>query len=158
MAGRPRKVHELYLGNLGLHPVTEKSFTTDGSNKGSLLYPEGVRTNQLMQGGYDRQRELMLKIQAPISEIVTGRVFTDRTSTIAGISPILGQYAGKQSYPDDWGLYWEYIFSRYYVPEVSYALRLKTNLIWSDNCISTTLSSYDEMKIQDLAPIFYFVI
>jgi hypothetical protein len=72
--------------------------------------------------------------QAPIMEIVSGNVFQptlwDKSGTMAAISPVLGQYAGKMAYPDDWCLYWEYLYAYLCVPEVTFAVNTKTRMMW----------------------------
>lgn len=79
----------------------------------------------------DLSREMAQLVNAPIRELATGRVFIDKTATIAAISPILGQYAGRISYPDDWGAYWEYLYGYLLVPEIYFALNLKNRLVWA---------------------------
>ena len=49
---------------------------------------------------------------------------------LAATTPVLGQYAPTFGWPDDWGWYWEYADAYMFVPEVSYAIKLKTRQIW----------------------------
>ena len=49
---------------------------------------------------------------------------------LAATSPILGQYAPTFGWPDDWGWYWEYLDAYLFIPEVAYAIKLKTRQVW----------------------------
>ena len=49
---------------------------------------------------------------------------------LAATTPVLGQYAPTFGWPDDWGWYWEYADAYMFVPEVSYAVKLKTRQVW----------------------------
>lgn len=49
---------------------------------------------------------------------------------LAATTPVLGQYAPTFGWPDDWGWYWEYADAYLFVPEVAYAIKLKTRQVW----------------------------
>ena len=49
---------------------------------------------------------------------------------LAATTPVLGQYAPTFGWADDWGWYWEYLDAYLFVPEVSYAVKLKTRQVW----------------------------
>lgn len=49
---------------------------------------------------------------------------------LAATTPVLGQYAPTFGWPDDWGWYWEYADAYMFVPEVAYAVKLKTRQVW----------------------------
>jgi hypothetical protein len=49
---------------------------------------------------------------------------------LAATTPVLGQYAPTFGWPDDWGWYWEYLDAYLFVPEVAYAVKLKTRQVW----------------------------
>jgi hypothetical protein len=51
---------------------------------------------------------------------------------IAATTPILGQYVPTFGWPDDWGWYWEYLDARLFVPEASFAVKMKTRMVWKD--------------------------
>ncbi len=49
---------------------------------------------------------------------------------LSATTPVLGQYAPTFGWPDDWGWYWEYLDAYLFIPEVSYAVKLKTRQVW----------------------------
>lgn len=49
---------------------------------------------------------------------------------LTATTPVLGQYAPTFGWPDDWGWYWEYADAYMFVPEVAYAVKLKTRQVW----------------------------
>jgi hypothetical protein len=65
----------------------------------------------------------------PLRWVAEGRV-TESDIGLAVTTPILGQYAPMFGWPDDWGLYWDYLDAALFVPEVAWAGRLKARLIW----------------------------
>jgi len=49
---------------------------------------------------------------------------------LSATTPVLGQYAPTFGWADDWGWYWEYLDAYLFVPEVAYAIKLKTRQVW----------------------------
>jgi hypothetical protein len=75
---------------------------------------------------------------------------------LAATTPVLGQYAPTFGWPDDWGWYWEYADAYLFVPEVAYAIKLKTRQVWkpgfefeatSDQLIQKLQKEWDRRKI-----------
>jgi hypothetical protein len=67
---------------------------------------------------------------------------------LAATTPVLGQYAPTFGWPDDWGWYWEYLDAYLFVPEVAYAVKLKTRQVWKPGFEFETSSDALTKKIQ----------
>src|SRR6266699_4987494 len=67
---------------------------------------------------------------------------------LAATTPVLGQYAPTFGWADDWGWYWEYLDANLFVPEVSYAVKLKTRQVWKPGFEFETSSDTLTKKIQ----------
>jgi hypothetical protein len=134
-------------GMLGYSPFSESIAPA----RNESLFPPGGTTVATSNGApitdpVDLAREMTRMSQGPISEIVSGRIM-DKSMSIAAVSPILGQYAGKISYPDDWGYYFEYLYAYLLVPEVEFAVNMKNRLIWSPGWTIETSSEATEKRI-----------
>jgi len=73
---------------------------------------------------------------------------------IAATTPILGQYVPTFGWPDDWGWYWEYLDARLFVPEASFAAKIKTRMVWKDvtsSKIESCIDTDSETKKQKIA-------
>lgn len=67
---------------------------------------------------------------------------------LAATTPVLGQYAPTFGWADDWGWYWEYLDAYLFVPEVAYAVKLKTRQVWKPGFEFETSSDTLAKKIQ----------
>jgi hypothetical protein len=67
--------------------------------------------------------------RVPIRFVAEGRL-TESDLALAATTPILGQYAPQFGWPDDWGLYWEYLDAYLFIPEVAFSVKLKSRLVW----------------------------
>ena len=67
----------------------------------------------------------------PLRNIAEGRI-TESDIALALTTPILGQYAPQFGWPDDWGYYWEYIDAYLFVPEVAFAVKMKTRMVFKN--------------------------
>ncbi len=72
-------------------------------------------------------RDVMERV--PLRMFAKGRL-TEGDLALATATPILGQYAPQFGWPDDWGLYWEYLDGYLFIPEVAWAIKTKTRLIF----------------------------
>jgi hypothetical protein len=101
-----------------LRPTNPGPSTTVTSNR-SELRPVTLTARNL--------RYFMERV--PISYLAVGRI-TESDMALAATTPILGQYAPTFGWPDDWGWYWEYLDAYMFIPEVAFAVKTKTRLIW----------------------------
>jgi len=67
---------------------------------------------------------------------------------LAATTPVLGQYAPTFGWADDWGWYWEYLDAYLFVPEVAYAIKLKTRQVWKPGFEFETSSDTLTKKIE----------
>jgi len=92
----------------------------------------------------------------PIRWIAEGRI-TEADLALAATTPVLGQYAPQFGWPDDWGLYWDYLDAYLFIPEVAFAVKLKNRLIWkpgfeveasSERARDQFLRNWKKLKLQ----------
>ena len=100
-------------------PVTSANPATITSSNRSEARPAGLTPRNL--------RAFMERV--PISYLAVGRI-TESDLALAATTPILGQYAPTFGFPEDWGWYWEYLDAYMFIPEVAFAVKTKTRLIW----------------------------
>jgi len=84
----------------------------------------------------------------PIRNIAEGRI-TESDIALALTTPILGQYAPQFGWPDDWGYYWEYIDAYLFVPEVAFAVKMKTRMVFKNGWEIETKSDATKKLIDD---------
>ena len=85
-----------------------------------------------------------------------GKKLAEADRALAATTPVLGQYAPTFGWPEDWGWYWEYLDAYLFIPEVAYAIKLKTRQVWkpgfeietsSDALSKKILKEYKRRKI-----------
>jgi hypothetical protein len=99
-----------------------KATTGKAAPQGMLL-----ATSKLAPLTQENARNIMERV--PIRWVAEGRL-TEADLGLAATTPILGQYAPQFGWPDDWGLYWEYLDAELFIPEVAFSVALHTRLVW----------------------------
>jgi len=64
-----------------------------------------------------------------LRQLAKGHI-TESDLAIAATGTIPGVYSARYGRPDDWTMYWEYLDAYLYVPEVSFAVKVKNRMLW----------------------------
>ncbi|MEM3617897.1 MAG: hypothetical protein QXK47_02350 [Candidatus Bathyarchaeia archaeon] len=97
------------------------------NNDRSPQYGVVLASSRLNRAAEVNTRAIMERL--PLRWVAEGRV-TEADLALAATTPVLGQYAPQFGWPDDWGLYWDYLDAYLFIPEVYFAVNLKNRMIW----------------------------
>ncbi len=107
---------------------------------------ESVPLAWIQQGRFS-QKDIKLAASSEFSAARINRKLQEADRALAATTPILGQYAPTFGWPDDYGFYWEYLDAYLFIPEVAYAIKLKTRQVWKPGFEIETGSDAQSKKI-----------
>jgi hypothetical protein len=114
------------------HKPNPIKFTTTLSKSGlpdinSII--ENVPISWIQQGRYRKTDIVKARTYENNPRSIAQKI-READLALAATTPVLGQYAPTFGWSDDWGWYWEYLDAYLFVPEVAYAIKLKTRQVW----------------------------